>query len=36
MVVEFGVALDLLNALKHLNIAFEELNIVDFLLVITQ
>ena len=36
MIIKFGMTLDLLNALKHLNIAFEELYIVDFLLVITQ
>ena len=36
MVIKFGVTLDFLNAFKHLNIAFEELYIVDFLLVITQ
>ena len=36
MIIKFGVTLDFLNAFKHLNIAFEELYIVNFLLVITQ
>ena len=36
MVVKLCVTLYLLNAFQHLNIAFEELLIVDLLLVVAQ
>ena len=36
MVVKLCVALNLLNAFQHLNIAFEEFLIVDLLLVVAQ
>ena len=36
MIVKLCVALNLLNAFQHLNIAFEEFLIVDLLLVVAQ